>query len=143
MSEIQLNTINEKTVNEQPGFLKRILWVFTSPGKLMASLAEKPRILFALILSAVSIDTLYLAHMPLYKDLLRASSMASSGYVESLTGQALTPEMIEQSLPTAVTSGLVTTPLASLAMLLITTVIFLIYLKLWVVRVNSRPICLL
>lgn len=129
MSEIQLNTINGETTYEQPGFLKRILWVFTSPGKLMASLAEKPRVLFALILSAVSLDTLYLVHMPLYKDLLRASSAASSGYMESLTGQALTPEMIEQTLPTAVISGLVSTPVMSLVMLLVTTLIFFVILK--------------
>lgn len=129
MSEIQLNTINTETTNEQPGFLKRILWVFTSPGKLMASLAVKPRVLFALFLTALSMDILYLVHMPLYKDLLRASSIASSGYMESLTGQTLTPEMIEQSLPTAVTSGLIMTPITLLGMLLLTTVIFLIVLK--------------
>ncbi len=129
MSEIQLNTINEETVCEQPGLLKRILWVFTSPGKLMANLAEKPRVLFALILAAVSTDILYLAHLPLYKDLLRASTTASSAYMESITGTAMTPEMIEQGLPRAVTYGLITTPIVLLVMLLLTTVLFFVILK--------------
>jgi hypothetical protein len=129
MSEIQLNTVNKEAACEQPGFLKRILWVFTSPGKLMASLAEKPRILFALILSAVSVVTLYLVHMPLYKDMLRASTLATSGYVESLTGQTMTPEMVEQGLPSSMTYGLISTPIMSLVMLLLTTVIFFVILK--------------
>lgn len=129
MSEIQLSTINEEAAYEQPGFLKRLLWVFTSPGKLMASLAEKPRILFALILSAVSVDALYLVHLPLYKDFLRATTIASSGYMESLTGQTMTPEMIEQGLPTAIITGLISTPFMSLIMLLLTTVIFLVIFK--------------
>lgn len=129
MSEFQMNLVNEESRSEQPGFLKRILWVFTSPGKLMASLAEKPRVLFALILSAVSLDALYLAHMPLYKDMLRTSTLSMSGYMESMTGQTLTPEMVEKSLPAAVTQGLITTPLASLFMWLLITVIFFAILK--------------
>jgi hypothetical protein len=49
--------------------------------------------------------------------------------MESLSGQTLTPEMVEQSLPTAVISGLVSTPIMSIVMLLLTTLIFFVILK--------------
>ena len=129
MSEIQMNLVNEEAVYEQPGFLKRILWVFTSPGKLMASLAEKPRILFALILSAISMDALYLLRMPLYMDMLRTQALAQAGLSESLTGKATTPAMIEQTLPMSAKIGIISVPFSMLFMWLFITLVFFAILK--------------
>ena len=129
MSEVQMNYVNEEVVSKQPGFLKRILWTVTSPGKLMENLAQRPRVLFGIILSALSLDVLYLARLPLYKDFLRNSTLASSEYMESLTGQAMTAEMIEESLPTAMASGLISTPFAAIFGLLLITLIFFAIFK--------------
>jgi hypothetical protein len=128
MSEVQMNLVNEETVYEQPGLLKRILWVFTSPGKLMACLAEKPRILLGLILSLVSLDALYLTHMPLYQDMLRNASLAQIDYMESL-GVTMTPEMIEASLPQSMITGLISTPIAAAIMWLVITLVLFAVLK--------------
>ena len=129
MSDAQISLINEESAIEKPGFLKRILWVLTSPGKLMESLAEKPRVLFGLILSALSMDVLYLTRMPLYKDFLRSSTLATADYVESLTGQVMTSEMIESSIPAAAIQGLIFTPITWVIMLLFITLIFFAILK--------------
>jgi hypothetical protein len=129
MSEIQVSRINEEMPSEQPSFLKRILWVFTSPGKLMASLAEKPRVLFALILSAISMDALYLLRMPLYTDMLRTQALAQAGLTKSLSGQVITPAMIEQTLPMNAKLGIIAAPFTMLFMWLFITLVFFAILK--------------
>ena len=129
MSEVPMNFMNEEVVLEQPGFLKRILWTVTSPGKLMENLAQRPRVLFGLILSALSLDVLYLARLPLYKDFLRSTTLASSEYVESLTGQAMTAEMVEEALPTSMITGLISQPFGALFGLLLITLIFFAIFK--------------
>lgn len=129
MSETQISRTNEEIPNEQPGLLKRIAWVLTSPGKLMENLAARPRVLFGLILSALSMDVLYLVRLPLYKDFLRSSTLATSDYVESLTGQALTAEMVEQGLPAATIQGLIVTPITMVIIMLFITLIFFAILK--------------
>lgn len=126
MSETQISRINEDVSNTQPGFLKRIEWVLTSPGKLMENLAERPRVLFGLLLTAISIDVLYISRLQLYKDFLRSSTLASSDYMESLTGQTLTAEMVEKSLPTATIQGLIMTPLTMVFGLLLITLIMVL-----------------
>ncbi len=122
MSDILINHVNEEVSHEQPGFLKRLLWVLTSPGKLMENLAERPRVLFGLILSALAMVLLFVIRMPLYEDILRSSM--------SLTGQTMTAEMIEQSLPLTKIAGLVTVPLTMVFVILFYTVIFFAILKL-------------
>jgi len=132
MSELQVRTINENVSVEQPGFFRRILWVFTSPGKLMAALAEKPRVLFWLIAGAIAIDIKFLIRMPLFKEMLRqqALAQAESGFYESF-GLEMTPEMIEASLPASVVTGLISFPLAIFAGLLFIALIFFAILKLF------------
>lgn len=124
MSNIQVTSINQEIPAEQPGLLKRLLWVFTSPGKLMASLAERPKVLLTLILAAIPIDLLYFLRMPLYKDFLRNTLIQQSqgSYMQSL-GVEMTPEMIEAQLPMQVTLGLITTPVGIIIMMLLTALI--------------------
>jgi len=124
MSDIQVTAINQEVPAEQPGFLKRLLWVFTSPGRLMASLAERPKVLLTLLLAAIPMDLLYFLQMPLYKDFLRNAAIAQSqsSYMQSL-GVEMTPEMIEATLPTSIIAGLVSTPLGVIATLLISALI--------------------
>jgi len=129
MSDAQISCSSEEVSYTSPGFLKRILWVLTSPGKLMENLAEKPRVLFGLLLAALSTEALYLARLPLYKDYLFTTSLATSEYIESLTGQTMTAEMIEQNLPAAVIQGLITTPITMVIALLFSTLIFFAILK--------------
>ena len=124
MSDIQVTPINQEIPAEQPGLLKRLLWVFTSPGKLMASLADRPKVLWTLILAAIPMDLLYFLQMPLYKDMLRNVQIAQSqsSYMQSL-GVEMTPEMIEATLPTSVIAGFVSAPVGVIVMMLVTALI--------------------
>lgn len=131
MSELQVRTINEDVSNEQPGFFKRLMWVFTSPGKLMAALAEKPKVLFWMIVGAIVMDIKYIVRLPLYKDMLRQASLAQaqSGLYESL-GIEMTPEMIEATLPSSVNVGLISIPPTFIIGFLLSALIFFAILKL-------------
>lgn len=130
MSELQVRTINEEGLNEQPGFFKRLLWAFTSPGKLMTALAEKPRVLFWMIAGAIAMDIKYIIRLPLFKDMLRSQALAQaqSGMYESF-GLEMTPEMIEASLPSSVTIGLISVPPSMIIGFLVSTLIFFAIFK--------------
>lgn len=128
MSELQVTTMKEES-NVQPGFFKRLWWIFTSPGRLMAALSEKPKVLICMIIGALAMDIKYLVRLPLYKDMLRqaAQAQAQSGLYEAY-GLEMTPEMIEATLPTSMISGLVAGPFAVILInfLLIALIIFAI-----------------
>ena len=125
----EVSYINEEVPVKGMNFIQRVAGIIHSPGKVMENLAAKPRVIFPLIMIAVAQVAFYLSRFELYKDFLRQSAMASSGFTESLTGTKLTPEMIEQTLPQSITMGLITTPLGSLFMWLLTTVILFAIFK--------------
>ncbi len=124
MSDIQVTPLNQEIPAEAPGFFKRLLWVFTSPGKLMASLAERPKVLLTLILAAIPLDLLYFLQMPLFKDYTRNTLIqtSQSSYMQSL-GLEMTPEMIEAQLPMQVNTILIGTPVQAIIMILISALI--------------------
>lgn len=129
MSEVQVNYLNSEVPAKQPGFFKRLLWVFTSPGKLMESLAEKPRVLFWMIFGSLPMAILYIVRMPLHKDMLRKASMSQMDLYEAY-GIEMTPEMVEASLPTAVITNLIATPVTVFVGLVLTALIFFAIFKL-------------
>lgn len=131
MSELQVRTINEDISSVQPGFFKRLWWLLTSPQKLMAALAEKPRVLFWMIFGAIAMDIKYIIRFPLYKDMMRQAALAQaqSGMYESL-GIEMTPEMIEASLPNSVNIGLISLPPTMIISFLLSALIFFAILKL-------------
>lgn len=131
MSDIHAESINEVVEYKKPGFFKRLLWVFTSPGRLAAELAERPRVLFGLIAGALAQLTLYLSRLSLYTDILREAALqqADSGLYESF-GIEMTPEMIEASLPTSIATGLIGIPPMMVIALLFITLVFFAILKL-------------
>ena len=133
MSELHVTNINENASIErieQPGFLKRLWWVFTSPGKLMAALSEKPRVLFWMIVGAIVMDIKYLVRMPLFKDMLRSQALAQaqSGMYESF-GIEMTPEMVEASLPSSINIGLISIVPSFIIGFLLSALIFFAILK--------------
>jgi len=132
MSELQVTAINKEESNVQPGFFKRLWWIFTSPGRLMAALSEKPKVLICMIIGALAMDIKYLVRMPLYKDMLRQAALAQaqSGLYEAY-GIEMTPEMIEATLPTTMISGLIAGPFTViLVSFLLAALIFFAILKL-------------
>lgn len=128
MSDIQYR-VNEEVFSAEPGFFKRLLWVFTSPGKLMESLSRRPRVLFGLIAGSLASEILYIVRLPLYKDMLRSTSLAQQN-LYSAYGFEMTPEMVEATLPTTVRAGLIGIPLSMLFGLLFIAFIFFAILKL-------------
>jgi len=128
-SDVTVSNLYEEATVEQPGFFKRLLWVFTSPGKLMASLAEKPRVLFWLIFGSLPVLLLYIIRMPLLTDMLRQAASAQSDIYEAY-GLEMTPEMIEASLPTTIATSLIAAPLTTFAGFFLTALIFFAIFKL-------------
>lgn len=129
MTEAQISRSNQEVLCEQPGLFKRIRWAVTSPGKLMECLAQKPRVLFGLILAAVSTDVLYISRMPLFRDFIRDTLYKTSEYMESLLGQSMTAEMVEESLPGAIIQQLLLTPVTRIISLLFITLVYFAILK--------------
>lgn len=129
MSNIPVQFVNEGSVNSDMGFFKRVASVVTSPGKVMENLAEKPRILFPLILTAVSLIGLYASRLELYKNFMRESTAASSKWTESLTGIKMTPELLEQSVSRGLIASFITIPLGALLSWLFITVVFFAIFK--------------
>lgn len=129
MMDAQISRINQEVSNKQPGLLKRIWWAVTSPGKLMECLAQKPRILFGLILAAVSMDILYILRMPLFTEFIRGTLYKTSEYMESLVGQSMTAQMIEDGLPKTIIQTLITTPISIVISLLFMTLVYFAILK--------------
>lgn len=129
MTELQTEGINEDVDVERPNLLKRISWAITSPGRLMEELAERPRVLFGMLLSAISLEALYLLRMPLLKESLRSSAAATSQLMEEYTGQAMTAKMIEEQLASTVKITLISTPFSAILGILFMTVIFFAILK--------------
>ncbi len=132
MSELQVTTLNKEESNVHPGFFKRLWWIFTSPGRLMTALSEKPKVLICMIIGALAMDIKYLVRMPLYKDMMRQAALAQSqsGLYESY-GLEMTPEMIEASLPTSMIAGLVAGPFTVILLsFLLVALIFFAILKL-------------
>lgn len=129
MSDLQIRNINEEVAVKRPGFFKRMLWLFLSPGKLMNELAEKPRVLFWMLFGPLAMDVLFIVRLPLFKDMLREQTLASSEYMESL-GVVMTPEMVEASLPSAMITQLIAGPIMIIVSFLITALVIFAILKL-------------
>lgn len=102
-------------------FIQRVFGVIFSPGKVMQSLEQKPRILFSLLLTICIPVVMILSVFPMYKEFLRSSMEAASVKTN------LTAEQIEQALKITSVSGPIMGALAAVAMW------FLGALVLWVI----------
>jgi hypothetical protein len=129
MSDLQVRDINAEAPIRRPGFFKRLFWLFFSPGRLMDELAEKPRVLFWLLFAPVAFVLPFIVRWDLYLDMLRQSIAQSSGYMESLMGVEMTPELIEQSVSRGSISGLVSQGIMMLISSLLMALIFFAIFK--------------
>ncbi len=128
MSGIRIQDMEREMAGERPGFFKRLMWLFFSPRKLMEELAEKPRVLFWMIIGPVAAVIPYAVRKPLYEEMLRKSMVANSEYMESF-GITMTPEMIEAGLPRAVVTGIVGMPFGAAFNLALMALLFYVILK--------------
>lgn len=131
MTETQIGYPAGEQPVKRMNLLQRITGILLSPGRTTADLIEKPRLIFPLILVAVSMLALYMARLPLYQDYLRQNTIKSLEYVQSLTGQTITPDMVEQSISRGFTQSVILLPVGSLFMWLLTTVIFFAVFKIF------------
>ncbi|HEX9062536.1 MAG TPA: Yip1 family protein [Clostridia bacterium] len=90
---------------EQKGFIKRVIGIIVSPGETMKVLIAKPRILFPIILMAVSMLGFYLLRFDLYKDFLKQAME-----MQLANNPNLTRESIESIMPITTVSGLIGAP---------------------------------
>lgn len=94
----------------------------------MEELAEKPRVLFWLILGSVMTAVPFAVRMPLYEEMVRKSIAAQSEYLESF-GLEMTPEMIEAGLSSGLVTGLVTMPFQAAVVFLLTALLYYIIMR--------------
>lgn len=131
MTETQLSyPAGIAPVNEL-NFLQRVKGVILSPGKTMESLVEKPKLLLPLIIIAVAQLALYLARFPLYQDYLRNTFVKSQSFMESLTGTALTADVIDNYMSKSLVQTIISIPLTTLFMWFLSTVIFFAIFKIF------------
>jgi hypothetical protein len=123
LSNIRVQGLDRELAGARPGFFRRLAWLFFSPGRLMAELAEKPRVLFWMVFGSVAAVLPFAVRIPLYEDMLRKSRAAQSEYMESF-GVEMTPEMVEAGLPGAIVGGLVGMPLKAVIRYVLTALLF-------------------
>ncbi len=128
MSDIQVRNMDQEVAGTRPGFFRRLIWLFFSPGRLMDELAEKPRVLFWMIFGSLAAVIPFVVRMSLYEDMIRKSVAASSEYLESF-GIEMTPEMIEASLPSSIIAGLAGMPFETAGALALLALLFFIIMR--------------
>jgi len=128
LSDIRVQSMDREMAVEKPGFFKRLMWLFVSPGRLMEELAGKPRVLFWMVFGSLAAAVPYAVRRPVYEEMLRKSIAAGSEYMESF-GIEMTPEMIEAGLPRAVVTGIVTAPVYAAAGFALMALLFFIILR--------------
>lgn len=111
MENLQVNTGSAAGV-KQMNLVQRILGVIFSPSETMKGLAEKPRILFPILLIALGTPLFYLSRFSLYKDFLRESMEVTMA--QSNMGIEMTAEQMELALKYGAIGGLVSGPFVNL-----------------------------
>ena len=94
---------------EQIGFIKRVIGIIFSPAETMKVLIAKPRILFPIILMAVSMLGFYLLRFDLYKDFLRQAAE-----IQLAKNPNITRESLEAVMPISIAAGLIGSSLGAL-----------------------------
>ncbi|NTV89101.1 MAG: YIP1 family protein [Clostridiales bacterium] len=126
---MELNGVEQEIGYKSMGFFERIIGIVTAPGKVMAELARKPRVIFPMVLVALTPVSLYLLRFPLYKQFMLESAASTSSLTESISGTAMTAEMIEKNAQQGMLVGLIASPFTSLLMWLFITLIFFAVIK--------------
>lgn len=109
------------------GFLKRVIGIIGYPSKVMKSLAQKPRVLFGIILSAITPAILILATFPMYREY--TSNLLKATYAKM--NIEMTPEQLEQTLNISQYSAVISAPITAIIMLLIEALILWAIIKLF------------
>ena len=108
-SEKLIVNLDEDSNAAKMGFFQRVIGVIVSPSETMKDLIAKPRVLFATLLTALSMLGLYLIRFQMYKDFMKTTmelTLANSN-------KQLTPEQIQSAMPITVITGLIGTPIGS------------------------------
>ena len=106
---------------------QRIAGIILSPAETMKNIVEKPGVIFPILAYGLGMLALYLIRFPLYQELLK--HQMELGLAKSNT--QLTPEQLNSAMKIAAISGLVATPITSLAMWIIITAIVFGIIKLF------------
>lgn len=126
---IPLNSENNAVtaIEYKMNFIQRVFGVIFSPGKVMQSLAQKPRILFALLLTLVIPVAKILAVYPMYIEYSR--SLMESQYAKM--NIEATPAMIDQALNVSKYTVLIGGPIGTVAMWFLSALILWVIIKIF------------
>jgi hypothetical protein len=123
MEDLQINRNDENQAAavevESMNVFQRIIGIIVSPGKTMQNLIVRPRILFPILMIAISSLLLILINMTQYKEYMRASTEV----VMENMGMTLTPEQLDMQMNFSAITSLITTPIIYLVIWLIGTAI--------------------
>ncbi len=107
-----LNVVSENSIKPM-NFIQRITGVIFSPGRLMQDLAQKPRILFGLLLTLIAPAVMILAIMPMYREYSRVTLEATYANMNI----QMSPEQLEQAVDFAAIIGPISGAAGAAAML--------------------------
>jgi hypothetical protein len=110
--------------------VQRILGVIFAPGKVMKSLEQKPRILFALLLTIITPIGMIFSVLPMYKESLMANRSAYVATYEKM-GIAMTPEQIDNTINRSANTAPFTMALMTVGMWFLGALILWLVLKIF------------
>ena len=118
---ISLNSENKTGVSGEynypkMNFIQRVFGVIFSPGKVMQDLEQKPRILFALLLTLLTPVVMILSVFPMYLEFTRSTLEATFAKMNTQMTAEMTAKQIDQALNIAKITGPIGGAVAAAAM---------------------------
>ncbi len=116
MPVISNNSVNTDEINQtNMNFLKRVFGIIFSPSKVMQSLDQKPRVLFGLLLTAITPVIMILLTLPMYMEYSRKLLEVTYANMNI----EMNAEQMEQAVNISQYSALFGGPVAAVVMLLL------------------------
>lgn len=115
----------ENVVEKEMGFLQRVAGIIFSPGETMKELVRKPRLLFAIILTALSQLVVFVVRFPLLQDYLIKTVKASLEMTGAASNIEVTPQLVEKTVEIQRVVMLISTPIGSVfSWIMLTAILF-------------------
>lgn len=115
MEELNLGLKSEKIHENGMNFFQRVIGIIVSPGKTMEDLVKKPRILFPILSTALSVVLFYLIRFDLYKPFFIKTLQTAL----EQSGKPVPAEQMDFVQNVSLISGLAAIPFSNVIMLII------------------------
>jgi hypothetical protein len=141
MENLELNNNNQPANNmesKKMSFFQRALGIILSPSQTMRDLEEKPRILFPILLMALSMPVLYLLRLPLFQDTIRKTMEMA---ISQQSNAQVTTEQMDMMIKIGTITGLAGAPAGVLVMWLVYSAILFAIVKIFKGEGSFKQYC--